>query len=103
MVVLPVGANGHPQIMTFSGGGGGRGIASVWEWDGRSFEKTSSEVFRSGDSGTEEGRRRFAELFGGKGIEPAASHEPPPRASVSDAPDARTLDPLPAPVSGGGR
>lgn len=35
--------------------------------------------------------------------EQIASHEPPPRASVSDAPDARTLDPLPAPLSGGGR
>ncbi len=35
--------------------------------------------------------------------EPVAPHEPPPRASVSDAPDDRTLDSLPAPDSGGGR
>jgi hypothetical protein len=35
--------------------------------------------------------------------EPVAPHEPPPRASVSDASDDRTLDPPPAPGSGGGR
>jgi hypothetical protein len=35
--------------------------------------------------------------------EPVAPHEPPPRASVSDAPDDRTLDSLPAPGSSGGR
>jgi hypothetical protein len=35
--------------------------------------------------------------------QPAAPHEPPPRASVSDAPDDRTLDSLPAPGSSGGR
>ena len=35
--------------------------------------------------------------------EPAAAHEPPPRPSVSDAPDGRTLDSLPAPSSSGGR
>jgi hypothetical protein len=32
-----------------------------------------------------------------------APHEPPPRASVLDAPDDRTLDSLPAPGSSGGR
>lgn len=35
--------------------------------------------------------------------EPVAPHEPPPRASVSDAPDNRTLDSQPAPDSSGGR
>jgi hypothetical protein len=35
--------------------------------------------------------------------QPVAPHEPPPRASVSDAPDDRTLDSLPAPGSSGGR
>ena len=35
--------------------------------------------------------------------EQAAPHEPPPRSSVSDAPDDRTLDSPPAPVPGGGR
>jgi hypothetical protein len=35
--------------------------------------------------------------------EPVAPREPPPRVSVSDVPDDRTLDLLPAPVSGGGR
>ena len=103
MRVLPADADGHPQIMTFSGAGGGRGAASVWKWEGRSFEEISSEVIRSGDSGTEEGRRRFAELFGRKGIEPDASREPPPRASVLDAQDHRTLDSQTAPGSSGGR
>lgn len=35
--------------------------------------------------------------------EPVAPHEPPPRASASDALDDRTLDSLPAPGSSGGR
>jgi hypothetical protein len=35
--------------------------------------------------------------------EPAAPHEPSPRVSVSDAPDGRMLDSLPAPGSSGGR
>jgi hypothetical protein len=35
--------------------------------------------------------------------EPVAPHEPPPRPSVSDTLDDRTLDSLPAPGSGGGR
>jgi hypothetical protein len=49
--------------------------------------------------------RRFqAELtrFMGE-AQPVAPHEPPPRASVSDASDDRTLDSLPAPGSSGGR
>jgi hypothetical protein len=37
------------------------------------------------------------------GTEPGAPHEPPPRASVSDAPDDRTLDSLPESGSSGGR
>lgn len=35
--------------------------------------------------------------------EPVAPHEPPPRSSVSDAPDDRALDSLPEPGSSGGR
>ena len=38
-----------------------------------------------------------------KEVEPVASHEPPPRASVSDAPDTGALDSLPAPGSRGAR
>jgi hypothetical protein len=38
-----------------------------------------------------------------KNAEPVAPHEPPPRVSVSDASDNRTLDSLPAPGSSGGR
>jgi hypothetical protein len=39
----------------------------------------------------------------GPHAEPVAPREPPPCASVSDAPDDRTLDSLPAPGSSGGR
>jgi hypothetical protein len=41
--------------------------------------------------------------FGSQESQPVAPHEPPPRASVSDVPDDRTVDPLPAPGSSGGR
>ena len=66
---VPVDADGPPRIMTFWNDGGGRGTASVWKWDGKVFQRISSEVIWSGDRGTEEGRRRFDELFGKKGIE----------------------------------
>lgn len=69
MRTLSVDPDGHPRIMTFWNDGGGRGTASVWKWDGKVFQLISSEVIWSGDSGTEEGRQRFDELFGKKGIE----------------------------------
>jgi hypothetical protein len=46
---------------------------------------------------------RAAKSLTPSNAEPVAPHEPPPRASVSDAPDERTLDSLPAPGSSGGR
>lgn len=69
MRTLAVDPDGYPRIMTFWNDGGGRGTASVWKWDGKGFQRISSEVIWSGDSGTEEGRRRFDELFGKMGIE----------------------------------
>jgi len=69
MRVLPLGSDGLPRIMTFWKNGGGSGTASVWKNDGKRFIRVSSEVIRSGDSGTEEGRKRFDELFGEKSIE----------------------------------
>jgi len=67
MRVLPLGTDGLPRIMTFWNNGGGSGTASVWKNDGKRFIRVSSEVIRSGDSGTEEGRKRFNELFGKRG------------------------------------
>lgn len=64
MRVLPLGSDGTPRVMTFGGNGGSSGIASVWKNDGKRFVPVSTEVIRSGDSGTEEGRKRFEELFG---------------------------------------
>jgi hypothetical protein len=66
MRVLPLGPDGLPRIMTFWNNGGGSGTASVWKNDGTRFIQVSSEVIRSGDSGTEEGRKRIDELFGEK-------------------------------------
>lgn len=64
MRVLSPGEDGLPRIMTFWNNGGGSGTASVWTWDGRGFTQESTEEIRSGDSVTDEGRRRFEELFG---------------------------------------
>jgi hypothetical protein len=64
MRILPIGEDGLPRIMTFWNNGGGSGTASVWTWDGHGFTQESTEEIRSGDSGTEEGRRRFEVLFG---------------------------------------
>lgn len=69
MRVLPIGADGLPRVMTFSNSGEGSGVASVWKWDGKGFTRLSSEVIHSGDSGMEEGRRRFEELFGKRAAE----------------------------------
>ncbi len=64
MRVLPLGSDGLPRIMTFWNHGGGSGTAAIWKNDGKRFIQVSSEIIHSGDSGTEEGRRRFVELFG---------------------------------------
>jgi hypothetical protein len=50
---------------------------------------------------TEQEQARQKELM--DKVEPVAPHEPPPRASVSDPLDDRTLDSLPSPGSSGGR
>lgn len=62
--VLPVGPDGHARVRTWWSGGAGYGIATLWKWDGRGFTQLSSEDIQAGDSGTEEGNRRFEELFG---------------------------------------
>jgi len=49
-----------------------------------------------------DGSVKFHEGFKADGP-PVAAHEPPPRASVSDPPDSRILDSLPASGSSGGR
>ena len=64
MRVLPLGSDHLPRIMTFWNNGGGSGTASISKNNGKRFIQVSSEVIRSGDSGTEEGRKRFEALFG---------------------------------------
>jgi hypothetical protein len=64
MRVLPLGADHLPRIMTFWCYSASSGTASVWKNDGQRFILVSSEVICSGDSGTEQGRERFEELFG---------------------------------------
>jgi hypothetical protein len=94
--VLPVEADGRPRIMTFWSDGGGRGTASVWKWDGKAFQAISSEAIWSSDNGTEEGRRRFEELFGKKGIEPSGAAVAPsiygPAVRVTELDSERPLD-----------
>ncbi|MCK5806004.1 MAG: hypothetical protein KAI66_24445 [Lentisphaeria bacterium] len=64
MRVLPLGTDGLPRIRTFWNNGGGSGTTGIFTNNGERFILLSSEEIRSGDSGTEEGRRRFETFFG---------------------------------------
>ena len=65
--ILPLGADRRPRVLIYWRHGGGEGTFAVLTNDGRKFRTVSSEVIHPGDSGTDEGRRKYEEAFGKEG------------------------------------
>jgi len=65
--VLPLGEDYRPRLLVYERLSGMEGTLAVFTNDGRTFRIVLSETIRGGDSGTDEGRRKFAEAFGLKG------------------------------------
>ena len=62
--ILPLGEDGSVRLLVYWGNGGGEGTLSVLSNDGRRFKTVGSEVIHPGDSGTDEGRKKFEDAFG---------------------------------------
>lgn len=66
--VLPLGEDHRPRLLVYERLSGTEGALAIFTNDGRRFRIVRSETIRGGDSGTDEGRRRFAEALGLGGI-----------------------------------
>ena len=61
--VLPLASDGSLRLLRYHRLGGSEGVANTLTHRNGQFVVLDSETIRAGDSGTDEGRRRYAELF----------------------------------------
>ena len=62
--VLPLAEDGSLRVITFERLSGHEGLIVWWTSEDHEFVALSKERIYPGDSGTEEGRRRYQEVFG---------------------------------------
>lgn len=63
--VLPLSDEGAIQFVTYHRSSATEGTLAWWTYQNGEFQTTRTETIHPGDGGTDEGRRRYAELFGG--------------------------------------